>query len=681
MTQTITFEGQKHAFPDDFTEADISAALDSLPKPKGFAQNLGMDARSATKGALGLPGLVYDAAAIPFNLGIAGFNALTDSNVSQIPSAGTQLDRIGDAVGLPKAETDAEKMRSAGVEGVAGALVPAGLAKTAAVETAALARPAIDAVRKAFTTAPVNQAVSGAVGNMAGEGVKQSGGSEGAQLAAVLAGSAGSATGIEATRKALVDSAKRVVSGVQGVTAAERKVVPLLQKMGDGNLDLGIERAMAEVARNPDSALVDVLGMRGERLARVAANVDGPGAELADRFVGERIAGRGDRMQGAADTLAPRSFYQDLEALKTGQREASVPAYEEAFSRPYVWDERLQEFADSPTVREGINKGVRIIRDEDLAAGRKFDPTQYSVTGFNDAGDPIIDKVQSLRLLDAGKRGIDEIINAARDPITGNVQWTQALRAKEAVRKALVDKLDEATTDTATGRSPYADARRAWAEPAQIEDAMWLGRRFLRGDEEVTARKVAQMSPGEREAFQSGVRRELVDTINTNTQTAPAKFSTTKAGLWRRIENIFPAEDVRQFRADTQAELSKMRVEKFINPRVNSQTAPLAQDMKELNVAPDAVPELLLNGATGNVGGIVRALLSPVTKMLGPSKRTAEGLARILMELDPAQQERVMERMRQAPQLRGLRSDLSGDDVKRLAAVLGTYAGANANGQ
>jgi hypothetical protein len=75
-------------------------------------------------------------------------------------------------------------------------------------------------------------------------------------------------------------------------------------------------------------------------------------------------------------------------------------------------DQRLSEtqaVAD-PDVRRGLKEGLAIIRREKLARNEPFDPTQYSVTGFNEAGDPVINKVPNLRLLDAGKLDLSRLV-------------------------------------------------------------------------------------------------------------------------------------------------------------------------------------------------------------------------------------------------------------------------------
>ena len=89
---------------------------------------------------------------------------------------------LADVMGLPKAETDSEKLIAAAQRGAAGALptLAAG-----AVPAVAKAAPALSSF---LSAAPGTQVVSSAAGAAASEATRQAGGGTGAQIAAGLAG-------------------------------------------------------------------------------------------------------------------------------------------------------------------------------------------------------------------------------------------------------------------------------------------------------------------------------------------------------------------------------------------------------------------------------------------------------------------------------------------------------------
>ncbi len=159
------------------------ASWQAVPKPQPantIGRRLGLGVRDVVEGATALPGMVYDAAALPFNL--AGAN---------IPPAREIVSGLLDKTGLPRAETGGERMTSAIGQNVAGLLPTMG---------AGLAMPAASAARALLTEAPVSQ-VAGAVGaGTAAQGAAELGAGPITQAAAGLAGGVVGAGAVPAVR-------------------------------------------------------------------------------------------------------------------------------------------------------------------------------------------------------------------------------------------------------------------------------------------------------------------------------------------------------------------------------------------------------------------------------------------------------------------------------------------------
>jgi hypothetical protein len=444
-------------------------------------------------------------------------------------------------------------------------------------------------------------------------------------------------------------------------TAAEKKIMHLIRELGDGELDAGfveVQRRLA--AGGADTALVDTLGIRGEKMARAAANVpEGQGPVIADEFVQTRAGTRGERLQKAADTLAPNQYHELLEALSAKMSKDAKPLYDEAFApvsdlkgKVFAqWDDRLQRFLDEPEIQRGMATGIKIQRKKSVARDSPFNFKEFAVKGFDENGNLIIDGTPNLRAMDAAKRGLDQTINEAKDDF-GNIKWTEDLIATEELRKALVAKLDDITTDQA-GRSAYKEARAAYAGPASLDDAARMGRKFIQGDEEVSAKALAAMSEGEKEAFRVGARRQISQIINDDTQTALTKFAPKKVTFWNKLRTVFPDdESFNIFAADIEKELAKGRVENFAGPRAGSQTAGLQQDMADLARMPESASRGL--EALGQLGSghpfraaavVARPALEWVKR---PSSKTAEGLAKYLFELSPGKQRTMLDALQKA---------------------------------
>jgi len=89
-----------------------------------------------------------------------------------------------------------------------------------------------------------------------------------------------------------------------------------------------------------------------------------------------------------------------------------------------VWSPRLQQFLNDPILKSGLGRGLELERLDALAAGKPFNPTEYGVTGTAEDGSPIVSNVPNMRLLDAGKRGLDTMLTgrAYRRSLAGNIK-------------------------------------------------------------------------------------------------------------------------------------------------------------------------------------------------------------------------------------------------------------------
>lgn len=339
-----------------------------------------------------------------------------------------------------------------------------------------------------------------------------------------------------------------------------------------------------------------------------------------------------------------------------------------------VWSPRIQQFLDDPISRKGLSQGLEVQRLEALARGKRFDPTEFAVTGFDDAGEPVVSSVPNLRTLDAVKRGLDEMLEAYRDGTTGKLNLDQRGRAINEVRKSLVRELDDLTGGDA---GAYAQARAAWAGPSAAKDALSMGRRFVNNDAEVTAKVLDKMSAGDKEMFRIGAARAVRDMINSDTQAAITKFADKKEGLWGKLRQIFPDEQsFNQFRADIQTELRKAQTERFMGPRAGSQTTPLREDIKGLSRIPAPILEAAQRAGRGEymgaVGGLVRA---PFERLAAPSQATANELADILLGMNPQAQQRVLSSIEGRTQAADLLPMLAPDARNALARILSGVAG------
>lgn len=129
--------------------------------------------------------------------------------------------------------------------------------------------------------------------------------------------------------------------------------------------------------------------------------------------------------------------------------------YNEAYSNGTVHSDRVKQFLDTPELKSGISRGLKIQRLEAIAEGKPFNPKDYAITDFNDAGDPILEKVPNMRLLDAGKKGLDAMITDNTDPVTGKVN--ELGRALTMFKNSYLNELDNVNPAYKSARADYTE--------------------------------------------------------------------------------------------------------------------------------------------------------------------------------------------------------------------------------
>lgn len=250
---------------------------------------------------------------------------------------------------------------------------------------------------------------------------------------------------------------------------ADSQIARAVMESGKTPAALGQEVADANAAGQPFT-LADALGNSGQRMLSTVARAPGEGRTAAVQFAESRQAGQGGRVGEIIDQGlgAGNTARQTTDQLTETARRESAPFYQKALDQKPVWNERLQQFFDDPVTNAGLREGVAVQRLESLAAGKKFDPSDYAITHFNEAGDPVLGAVPNMRTINLIKKGWDNQLEAYRDGTTGKLMLDEKGRALDAVRRSFLKEVDAVNPD-------YAKARALYAGPAQVRDAVTAG--------------------------------------------------------------------------------------------------------------------------------------------------------------------------------------------------------------
>lgn len=416
-----------------------------------------------------------------------------------------------------------------------------------------------------------------------------------------------------------------------GLQSPEREANMLLVRALQGD-ELTPEQLATKIGTSGGKP-VTIADLADENVRRLADQVSlqgGPGAKGLNNFLDTRQADQGGRILGdIKGSLSSSTDTYGLDANLTKLRSASAPLWEEAMNQPPVWNDHLAKFADEPVVKQGMSQGIKLARLEALAKNEPFDPAAYAVTGFNEAGDPILGGVPTWRTWQAAKEGLDQQIEAARGPFG---QATKASRALTDAKNALLENLDSANP-------VYKQARAAWAGPSAQKDAIDVGDKFLRLDPEQIAAQTSKMSQDELAAFRVGAARALQDQVDKVKGLGDAtKRIFNDNRVKDQIEAAFGKNAYLQFEDAMMTESAMARTRTAVTG--NSKTAQRllgAQDVGE-QIAQD----FLTGGKTGVIGGFVQRGASRARGLNGP---TGKALSDILTETNTVKQQQAIKNL------------------------------------
>lgn len=294
--------------------------------------------------------------------------------------------------------------------------------------------------------------------------------------------------------------------------AAQSQAVKAIAKRMGQDTDAGGPTAqdmldLMNAAPDKPQALVDVAGENTRQYGGRIARQPGEGRAVARQALNDRDVGAGPRIAGDIDTgiSAGGSAFDTNEALMQARSAAAQPTYDTAFQQQQIWSPRLQHFLDDPVMHQGLRRGVELERIDSVTHNRPFDPTTLGID-LDQQGNVVFRTTPNMRVLDAGKRGLDAMIADERNPLTGRL--SQRGVSLDQFRRAYVGQLDQLDTS-----GTYAAARASWAGPSASMDAVRAGQAILNKRPEEIASEMAHIQPGNREFYRLGAADALKEKV------------------------------------------------------------------------------------------------------------------------------------------------------------------------
>jgi hypothetical protein len=477
--------------PDKYQQAAIDEQADL--KAKGIDAGAGLTRRLAHGATLGADSTIMAAAMTPLEMFKRGINPAEAYNYTK-----AREDQImGDA----RKNTGA---LGTGAEILGGGVSGAGLAQ-GGLTTARFLAPEAGLLARSGASAADAAGLGAFSGAMEGNGLAERGTNalKGAALGGLVGGALPPALSILGAAASPIISNIRARLNPEGF--ARSQVARAVSESGVTPAQISQRVSDADAAGQGMFTAADAMGNSGQRMLSTVARSPGEGRTDLVNFLNTRQAGQGERLSQITDEALGASGTARKtadELTKTAQTQ-SAPFYEAALSRKPVWNERIQQFFDDPVTKSGLREGVAVQRLESLAAGKKFDPKDYAITGFNEAGDPIMSGVPNMRTINLIKKGWDKQLEGYRDSTTGKLMLDEYGRALDNVRRTFLKEIDSVNPD-------YAQARSLYAGPAQARDAVNMGGKAAsRGRADDNMRQFNAMTGPNQQGYRIGYADKL----------------------------------------------------------------------------------------------------------------------------------------------------------------------------
>jgi hypothetical protein len=395
----------------------------------------------------------------------------------------------------------------------------------------------------------------------------------------------------------------------------------------------------ATAAGNQPVAPVDLGGRNTVNLGATAANTPSDAMEVADKFVEGRRLGRPDRLMTASDEAFGGGSGTDIpetRAALRAQRAQATEHYDRAFGIELSPDEyaRVAPQVNDRIGQDAMQRGLRVVELEHLADGTPFRVQDYGVTrGEGGAFVPVEGQTPNMRLLDAVKRGYDQIVEGFRDPTSGRLQLDQYGRAVDANRRSYRDALTEMFP-------PYRRALETWSGPSAQMDAIEAGKTAMRTNRDVVADRMTRPAD-ERAAYRLGAGRDVEDRVSDPARASgAARLLLEDKQMQARLGSLLPPEELAAFNAVLQRETQMTAVERAVGPRAGSQTGRLIAGGADME---GHVSGPIMTGIKQALGGHpVQGALTAGADILqrrigqGINPATSDALANKLFNTDPA---------------------------------------------
>lgn len=289
-----------------------------------------------------------------------------------------------------------------------------------------------------------------------------------------------------------------------------------------------------KVLPSPDKPLIQQGDKSTTALAEQAA-LTGQGRTTAEEFFDATDKAReGTVLSGIKRIINDKPLYDVMDEKATQRMTDARPLYSEAYQKPYRRTSKLVDLSSRPAIGGAARSAMtRIMNDPDINP-EEVKAAMQPIFGNNVAD--LSDEQLTQRLTQAmGTRPIEfKVLDYIKRGLDAAAEEPTASREIKKLRKAWRDELVNINPT-------YQAALNAWAGPSAIMDAVNEGRAFHRLDPEAIERLMSGYGDSEREGFQVGVARNLMDQASGAKGNVPGAVKSL--GFVKGIEGNSPMQN------------------------------------------------------------------------------------------------------------------------------------------
>lgn len=369
-----------------------------------------------------------------------------------------------------------------------------------------------------------------------------------------------------------------------------------------------------------------------------------PSREL-EEVIAQQQAGSRERVgKQVRRGLRARNFYEEEGKLTRDLRADADTMYDAAYAVGDINDPVVSRVLQEPEFQKFFTKAQGILDKKRLAAelDPQGDPSKFTLKPIYDPQTGQMVATPDVRTLDYIKQGIDAEINELF-----SAGKSAEARALKDLRSQFVNRIDELVPE-------YKAARAEYAGDMEVLDALRMGRdEFNKLDPEQVQAFMKTASKGEKDAFRTGVARNLFDQImDPSTNLDAARKIIGSPSTRKALESVFetPAQqDFFMTALERETELFKA-AGRILS---GSPTAKRQAMRESLEARPGVAEAAAETMSRGFMGSIAQGVLSLMRK--GVPDEYYQELANLLKSGSPKEVAAVVKLLEQAAQTRGVR--------------------------